>query len=220
MLAGTWPNSEPSDAYALRFDRSRAKRLLIIPALFDEANKLRRMTVEAMRALDREGIDSALMDLPGTNESLAHLADQSLDSWRSSVDVAAESFAATHVLGMRAGALLSGETLPLIVYAPQTGASQVRAMARARIIADREAGIETSREELLESGEREGIVLAGYALSAQMVRDLQQAEIPNHVAATITQSDLGGSPLWLRAEPDEDASQSKALAANVVELLA
>ena len=49
------------------------------PALFDEANKLRRRhTVEVIRRLDAAGIDCLLPDLPGCGESLSPLAEQTL----------------------------------------------------------------------------------------------------------------------------------------------
>ena len=37
---------EAISEYALSFDRARSDRLLVIPALFDEANRLRRLTVD------------------------------------------------------------------------------------------------------------------------------------------------------------------------------
>jgi hypothetical protein len=44
-------------------------RLLIVPALFDEGNRMRRLTVEVMRRLAASGIASVLPDLPGLQES-------------------------------------------------------------------------------------------------------------------------------------------------------
>lgn len=64
------------------FDQARARRVLVCPAWFDEANKLRRFTVEVMRRLDKAGIDSFLPDLPGCNDSVARLDTQTLGSWR------------------------------------------------------------------------------------------------------------------------------------------
>ena len=74
----------------------------------------------------------------------------------------------------------------------------------------REAGREESAAALLEQGQAEGLVLAGYPLSAAMVAGLQAATPPAGMAV-IAQSDIGGAGLWLRAEPDEDAAQAKAL---------
>jgi hypothetical protein len=104
----------------LAFDRGRTARVLICPAWFDEANKLRRFTVEVMRRLDMAGIDSFLPDLPGCNESLVALRNQTLDGWRSGMMAAANALGATHVLAIRAGSLLAPAGLPGWHYAAQS----------------------------------------------------------------------------------------------------
>jgi hypothetical protein len=214
MIAG-WPGPD-GEEYALAFDRGRAARVLVLPALFDEANKLRHFTVEVMRSLDAAGVDAILPDLPGFNESLAPLEGQSLVSWRTAAEAAARYFEATHYLAIRGGALVTPH-LPGWRYAPATGSSILRAMLRARIIARKEAGLEENREALLAQGRTSGLELAGYRLGPQMVRELETAE-PNGGAAltNIAQSDVGGAGLWLRAEPDHDPEQAHALAAIVV----
>ena len=214
-MIAAWPGPD-GEEYALAFDRGRKARVLVLPALFDEANKLRHFTVEVMRALDAAGVDAILPDLPGCNESLALLEKQSLLRWRAAAEAAASHFAATHYLAIRGGALVT-PSLPGWRYAPATGSSILRAMLRARIIASKEAGREENREALLEQGRRSGIELAGYRLGAQMIRELETAE-PNGGAAlaNIAQSDIGGASLWLRAEPDHDPEQAHALAAIVV----
>ena len=68
---------EHSRELALTFDTGRTARLMILPPLFDEHNKLRRPIVSVMRRLDRAGIDSVLPDLPGCNESPAPLENKS-----------------------------------------------------------------------------------------------------------------------------------------------
>lgn len=208
-----WPCPTPSGAsseeYAVACDGSRPHRLLIIPALFDEANRLRRFAVEAMRGLDAAGIDSILPDLPGTNESLATLATQSLATWRVAMAAAATHFGATHVLALRGGALVA-PALPGWTLAPVSGASVLRQMIRTRILAAREASRDETSEALLAAGRNRGLVLAGHDLGVAMVRELEVAE-PAAELTPITQSQLGGSALWLRAEPDEAPDQSAAL---------
>jgi hypothetical protein len=205
----------------LAFDRGRPARVLILPAWFDEANKLRRFTVEVMRRLDAAGIDSFLPDLPGCNESLAPLADQTLEGWRRAADIAATSFAATHVLAIRAGAMLAPAGLPGWHYAPQSGPKLLRGMIRARTIAAREAGISETSDELLAIGRSEGLTLGGWHLGAAMIAALEIAEpalAPGQHG--IAQLELGGPGLWLRAEPAEDAAQADALATIIIEALA
>lgn len=198
------------------FDQGRPMRVLICPAWFDEANKLRRFTIEVMRQLDKAGIDSFLPDLPGCNDSLAPLEPQTLSGWKAVMTGASQFFRATHVLGIRAGALLAPTHLPGWHYAPQSGPKLLRGMIRARTIAAREAGREEKAEALLAVGRTEGLMLGGWSLGPAMIRELADAE-PRLAEgqSEIAQSQLGGPGLWLRAEPDEDPRQSAALAAII-----
>jgi len=196
----------------LSFDQARDRRILILPALFDEANKMRRLTVQVMRRMDVAGIDSFLPDLPGCNESLAPLKDQTLSSWRKAVEDAATQVGATHTLAIRAGALLAPFALPGWQYAPQNGPKLLRSMLRAKIIAEREAGRDTSSEQLMSAGLTEGLTLNGWPIGAPMLKQLETAEISHSAEiTTIEQKSVGGAGLWLRAEPDEDSAQADAL---------
>lgn len=208
------PGGLAADEYALAGDRGRAARVLIVPALLDEASKLRRLTVEVMRRLDGAGIDSFLPDLPGTNESLRPLPEIELEDWRMAVACAARNFAPSHVLALRGGALLVPTGLPGWAYAPVKGASLLRTLLRARVLAAREAGRAETAEGLLERALAEGIELAGYRLGPELVRQLQQAA-PAPGLSEIAQATVGGSGLWLRAEPDHSPAQADALAAIV-----
>ena len=216
-MLGAWP-APAGDEFAIVFDRKRARRLLVLPALFDEGNKLRHFTVEVMRRLDAAGIDSFLPDLPGCNESGAPLEAQSLARWRGAAAAGAAHFAATHGLSIRGGALCEPAGLPMVRYAPLTGAAQLRALLRARVIASREAGLHENRDQLLTTGRREGLDLGGYRLGAALFGELEDAEPPG-VATTIAQADVGDAGLWLRAEPDHDPAQADRLAGLLVEAL-
>lgn len=213
-----WPCLAPGDGeareYALAFDQARAHRLLIVPPLFDEANRLRRLLAETMRRLDGAGIDCFLPDLPGCNESVQPLAAQDLDTWRGAMIAAAVHFRASHVLAVRGGALLAPQSLSGWRYAPVNGATILRQMLRMRILAAREAGREENQADLIEIGKLEGLHLSGFALGPAMIEQLQAATPSDESAQTIIGQDmLGGPALWLRAEPDEDPAQADALAA-------
>ncbi len=202
----------------LAFDRGRTARVLICPAWFDEANKLRRFTVEVMRRLDAAEIDSFLPDLPGCNESLAPLQYQTLGGWRSDMMAAAKALRATHVLAIRAGALLAPSDLPGWHYAAQSGPKLLRAMIRARTIAAREAGISETSEGLMTQGRETGLTLGGWAIGAEMFRDLEVADPALAQGQTeIAQPQIGGPGLWLRAEPGEDGDQADRLAVFVAD---
>ena len=211
-----WPGPAGGIAeYALSCDRDRAERLLIIPALFDEGHRLRRLAVDVMRRLDEAGIDCLLPDLPGTNESQVELASLALDDWRSAITSAAAQFRASHVLALRGGGLVMQSDLPGWLYGPLRGASLLRTLIRARILSSRETGIAEDSAALLSAARDGGIELAGYRLGAGMVRQLETAE-PCGSLDVIEQAAIGGSPLWLRAEPSADEAQADALAAYLV----
>jgi hypothetical protein len=225
VLSG-WTPPAPEGATAgeellVAFDRGRNLRLLICPAWFDEANKLRRFTLEVMRRLDRAGVDCLLPDLPGCNESLAPLESQTLEGWRAAMTAAAETLRATHVLAIRAGALIAPPALPGWHYAAQSGPKLLRGMIRARTIAAREAGLAETSEGLMAEGRAAGLTLGGWRIGPAMFAALETAEptlAPGQ--SDLAQSAVGGPGLWLRAEPGEDAGQADRLAARIVQSLA
>ena len=211
----------PAEELLVAFDRGRDVRVLVCPAWFDEANRLRRFTVEVMRRLDAAGIDTLLPDLPGCNESLAPLHEQSLEGWRAAMAAAAEALGATHVLAIRAGALVAPAGLPGWHYAPQSGPGLLRAMLRARAIAAREAGISETSGSLLAIGRNAGLLLGGWPIGAVMLRALESAApVLGPAQREIPQSQVGGPGLWLRAEPGEDAGQAERLAGIITGALA
>lgn len=225
MEVQSWPCPLPgggiAEEYALAFDKGRATRLLIVPALFDEGNKLRRFTAEVMRRLARVGIDSVLPDLPGCNESRQPLEHQDPSDWLDAMTAAARHYRATHVLGMRGGCLftprITRQRPTCLHYAPVKAASILRQMVRARMLSSREAGREESRDALAEMAIARGITLAGYRLGADFYRHFEPM-VPGE-ASVIAQDEVGGPGLWLRAEPDDNAAQADALAAIVIERL-
>ncbi len=151
MQLQSWQAPGGSEELAIEFGPANAPRLLVLPAWFDESNKLRYFTIEVMRALERSGVASVLPDLPGCNESLAPMAEQDIKGWHAAAACAAEQLRCTHVLAIRAGANIA-PALPGFAYAPLAGKSALRAMLRARAISAKEAGREEKNADLLELG--------------------------------------------------------------------
>lgn len=208
----TWQAPGGSEEMAIGFgSQSAGPRLLVLPAWFDESNKLRHLTIETMRALEQLGVASVLPDLPGCNESLALLSGQDLATWRAAATAAAGQLGCTHLLAIRAAANIAPD-LPGWAYAPLAGKSVLRALLRGRLIAAREAGQDESSETLLERGRSHGLELAGYHLGASLVAGLAAADLPESALAPVAPADLGGAGLWLRAEPGHDPAQAEALA--------
>ena len=213
MKTVAWPCPAPGgtgEEFALvAGPEEAARRVLIVPALFEEANRTRRLLAETMRALAARCVASVLPDLPGCGESLAPLEAQSLASWRAATATAAAHFEATHCLAVRAGALCA-PALPGWHLEPT--ATVLRPLLRARVVAERESGGNATMDELLASGRARGLELAGYRLGAQMVGDLDAAAMAPDTHHVLTIGDLDGSALWRRAEPGEDPAMAAALA--------
>lgn len=219
-MYATWPcplpNGRMGEEMVLGFDAARSQRLLVIPPLFDEANKFRHQIFEIIRRIHLREVDCFLPDLPGCNESTADFTQQSLANWRAAVAAAAAHFRATHVLAIRSGGWLVPDAIPAWLYAPVKPRQVLRSLLRARIIAAREAGRDETADGLLAMARTEGIELAGWPLGAQLVRELEAEESPSTGAPIVIEhSDVGGQPLWLRAENDDDPEQADALAAIV-----
>ena len=212
------PSWATADEMLLGFDRKREHRLLVLMPLFDEASKMRRQIVETMRILDQSGVDCFCPDLPGCNESLAPHSAQTLSDWQNAAASTAAHVQATHVLGVRSGCLVAPGDLPGWAYEPVKPSSLLSRLARAEQISAREANETVTAKELIAEGCEKGVTLAGWALRADLVNELAASDLassPHHLP--ITQEEVGGSPLWLRAEAGFDPAQAKALAAIIVE---
>lgn len=216
-MYSTWPcpmqDGRTGEEMALGFDGRRERRLLVIPPLFDEANKFRHQLFEIMRRLDARGIDCFLPDLPGCNESLAPLDKQSLAHWRASVAAAATHFSAIGIFAVRSGCWLVPDEGAGWLYAPVKPQQLLRNMLRARILSAKEAGREERSVSLMETARANGIELAGWPLGPQLVTELEGTQFTASPGYTvIDQADVGGTPLWLRAENDYDPGQATAVA--------
>ena len=195
--------------------------ILIVPPLFEEANRTRRTLVLAMRALAADGFAAVLPDLPGQNESLVPLAHVDLDRWQEALaKVAAAVVGPVIMASVRGGALIDHQAQAAAWWrlAPVGGASLLRTLMRARVSADREAGLTSSLETLQEQAQTAPLLLAGNLLSPAMVGGLGTSEA--QAVAPLRSIGLGaggiaGTPLWLRAEPGEDSAMAAAIAADI-----
>jgi hypothetical protein len=199
------------DQLHLRMGAGHDLQILIIPPLFEELNRTRRMIAEMMRGLDQVGIGSRLIDLPGTAEDMLESCAITLTLWRNAVRAAAGTLNPVVIASLRGGALVdeAGTAKGWWRFAPETGARTVRDLERARLASANGTAL-----------------YAGHALSEAFVSELRAA-LPNVVTPLRTvrlESDaadaevkLPGTPLWRRAEPGEDATMSASLAANLAE---
>lgn len=201
-----------------------APTILILPPLFDEANRLRRTLVLTMRALSARGVASLLPDLPGQNDSLVPTEAVTLADWRTALAaVAAAEPGPLLVASWRGGTLIDDAASGAIGWwrmAPVAGASLVKTMIRTRIAGEKEAGRTVSAEDLRASAIDGPVELAGNFLNTAMLMQLDAAT-PADVTPlrSVTfgsgEGKLPGSALWLRAEPGEDAAMAAAMAADL-----
>jgi hypothetical protein len=216
-----------NDELCLRHGPETGPALLILPPLFDEANRVRHLMVETARALAGHGIASLLPDLPGCNESLVPLDRASISLWQASLIACTEQLGpVSHVAAIRGGTLLDGALgdLPRWRLAPVKGGQLLRTMLRTKIASDREAGIASSSDALMELARTQGIELAGNSLSPCMIRELDAAAPSEGSAVRLArfaddpleaEARIAGAPLWLRAEPAHDPAMAKSIAADL-----
>lgn len=209
--------------HRLRIDPAGTPRatILIVPPLFEEANRTRRTLVLAMRALAADGFAAVLPDLPGQNESLVPLVEVDLDRWQDALaDVAAAIDGPAMIASVRGGALIDNRAKAAAWWrlTPVGGASLLRTLMRARVSADREAGVASSLEALQDEAKTAPLLLAGNRLSPAMIAQLGTSEaqaVEPLRSIGVGADGIAGTPLWLRAEPGEDAAMAAAIAADI-----
>lgn len=216
-----------NDELCLCFGPDDGPKLLILPPLFDEANRVRHLMVETARAIGRLGIASLLPDLPGCNESPVPLEHASVSLWQAALIACGDQHApVSHIASLRGGALLDDALgdLPRWRLAPVKGAQLLRTMLRTRIASDREAGVASTSEELMEIARTSGIAIAGNSLSPCMVRELDSTAPASAGAIRLLRfaddplacdGRIAGAPLWLRAEPAHDPAMADAMAQDI-----
>ncbi|MFT6008579.1 MAG: hypothetical protein ACI9TB_001815 [Parasphingorhabdus sp.] len=201
-------------------------RVMLVPPLFDEMNRLRKMMVDVMRSLAALEVGSFLPDLPGTNESQIALERITLSDWQTAIQACAQQHEISHIASFRGGALTvtAMDKASHWIFSPVKGATILRTMLRTKVAADRESGLNTSLADLTAKAEAGPIELAGNILGSNLFAQMNAAEIPelNNQRIIRLESDnkpsdmqIPGSALWLRAEPDDDLAMSSAIAEDI-----
>lgn len=204
----------------LRFGPSDGPVVMMVPALFEEANRTRALTVAILRHLADEGIAALLPDLPGTGESLTSLEDITADVWPKAL-LSAIGDRQCHLAGIRGGCLIAGNVPARShwYFAPAPGTSLVRDLIRTAQAAAREQG--AAFDEHMLEGDGPPVEIAGNRLPPALLRTLAATEVDLAPPARIVRlnSDradadqyVDGAPLWRRAEPDTDHALAAALA--------
>lgn len=188
----------------LRFGPGEPVVALALP-LFEEANRTRAFGVSILRALAARGIGGVLPDLPGQGESAMPTSATTLAALR-------EAFAdigVGNVIAIRSGALLALNG-PAWLLSPQTGPDLLRELTRIR-------GAPLDGDP---------VEVAGNLLSRTLLDELATAHAPAGARVIRLASDpqpadlhIDGTPLWRRAEPDNNPVFAEILAANIANWL-
>ncbi|MCP3730177.1 hypothetical protein M9978_07015 [Sphingomonas sp. MG17] len=197
----------------LRFGPDAGPVVIAALPLFEEANRTRAFTVTILRALAERGIAGALPDLPSQGESVRPTHETTLPILREGFAAAAASLGRpAFSLTIRSGALLDAAAALTGRYhlSPMTGADLRRELVRARQASARESGQPFDAASIDTAADP--VELAGNMIATQLLRELTDA-VPVALAtrtvrleteAKPADAKLSGSPLWRRAEPDND----------------
>lgn len=213
----------------LRFGPDSGPVIVAALPLFEEANRTRAFTVSILRELATRGIAGALPDLPGQGESLLPTHAATLPTLRQGFAAAAASFDdAVFSLAIRSGTLLDAAATLTGRYhlSPMTGGDLRRELIRARQASARESGepfdpasIDAATEPVELAGNLVAPPLLRYlgdavpvALDTRTVRLESEAKPADHK--------LAGSPLWRRAEPDNDLDFAIRVADDIAQWIA
>jgi pimeloyl-ACP methyl ester carboxylesterase len=179
--------------------------LLFLPPLFEEMNRTRALLATVMRALAAEGYGCWLPDLPGTGESERSLEGVSWQDWLEAAAAAFEAAGAVAAVSLRGGALLDEAAPARWRFAPATGASLARDLARAGLMTEGGGGYAPS--EALLAGLAEAEPAAGGKMrTLRLATDRGEADLK-----------LEGPPLWRRAEPQNSYELADAMASDILQ---
>ena len=177
--------------------------LLFLPPLFEELNRTRALLAATMRRLAAQGFGCWLPDLPGTGESERALAQISWQDWREAAAAAVAAAGAVVTVAVRGGALLDEAGPARWRFAPATGASLARDLARAGLMTEGGGGYAPSENLLAALSEAEP-AQGGQVRIVRLATDRADAELK-----------LEGPPLWRRAEPQTSSELASAMASDI-----
>lgn len=203
------------DELLLRHGKGSPVTLLVLPALFEEANRMRRFTVSVMRGLAARGIGSVLPDLPGTGESLLTLAEVNLDDWHAAASALTNDIRGSEgrclSIGIRAGALLDGVADHGWRLAPESGERVLREMVRATSLT---SGLKASDFDA--RAQAEAVSLAGNMFSPAFYSALKAAALPDSQRRMFPLAD-DAPRLWRAAEPGDDPAMVTTVIDDIAE---
>nr|WP_286207855.1 hypothetical protein [Hephaestia sp. MAHUQ-44] len=208
----------------LRFGPDTGPIVILVPPLFEEANRSRSFGVTMLRALAERGIASVLPDLPGQGESEISLEQIRFSDWNNAISSLITALGPTrvHIAAIRSGGLLTRATPAQSrwLFAPQDGAALVRDLLRTRRLADE------ARDDIVLDASDGLIEIAGNIVSHALLGDLQETMPDRTDRARVVRLDsdprdanrkVAGAPLWRRSEPGNDCTLAEMLAGDIAD---
>jgi pimeloyl-ACP methyl ester carboxylesterase len=204
----------------LRVAADAAIQIILIPPLFEEANRLRKTLVDVLRGLEARGFGVTLPDLPAMGESLIAYSESTVQDWGAALAALAEERRRKGqkviMAAFRGGALIDSA-------APSDGIWRLSQETGERLLRD------ISRMIMARANYAKGdnpYDEAGYALPLGLIDALEQAvpqpamklrsvRLTNDSAEADAR--IAGSPLWRRSEPEEDIELTAAIVADLAE---
>lgn len=213
----------------LRFGPATGPVVVVALPLFEEANRTRAFAVTILRELAARGIASILPDLPGQGESLVPTREADLAGLRAAF---AASVPVTDrpcfTFAIRSGALLDVDAVvdAHCHLSPVTGADLRRELIRTRQASARETG-ESFDPASIDTA-TDPVELAGNLIAPKLLADLITATRSDTVVRTVrleteakpADAKLPGTPLWRRAEPDNDPAFAARIADDIAQWIA
>lgn len=206
----------------MSFGPDDGSHVLIVPPLFEELNRTRKLLSDLMRTLASRGVATDLPDLPGTGESETALIDVTWQDWRQSVADACAACSSDAIFSVRGGCLLDDTVKARALrFSPVEGKRLIRDLVRSRILNDKAFDSEAQKA-VFTAGPT---LLGGYPVSAELATAVRDAELSagEDIAIIRLESEHGdadtriaGSPLWRRAEPSGSVEQAEALADAII----
>lgn len=194
--------------------------------LFEEANRTRAFIVTILRTLAEHDIASAIPDLPGQGESLIPTHATTLETLRAGFAAAVASLdRPAFTFAIRSGSLLDATADVTARYhlSPATGVDLRRELIRARQASSRESG-KPFDPAIIETATAP-IELAGNLIAPDFLTELTTATpftantrtVRLETEAKPADHKLPGSPLWRRAEPDNDPAFAALIADDIAQ---
>ena len=190
--------------HVLRHGAGTPVTLLVLPALFEEANRMRRFTVSVMRHLAAQNIGTILPDLPGTGESEMPMSNVNLLDWHEAVSAVSDNVMGS--VAIRGGALLDETLENRWRLAPESGERLLRDMTRATALS---AGVPAS--EIDRQARKTPTRLAGNMINPALYMALHDAALVDGAHVTTVE----GLKLWRTAEPGDDPAFAKLIADDI-----